>query len=62
MGFTLHHIKDFRHHQKCQTKTPEIDNTDLRKVLEEKLKEVKELEKKIQEQHPKTLDEFIYWN
>jgi hypothetical protein len=55
-------IKDFRHHQKCQTKTPEIDNTDLKKVLEEKLKEVKELEKKIQEQHPKTLNEFIYWN
>lgn len=54
-------IKDFKHHQKCGMKKSNISE-DYNEDLKCKLKEVKELERKIQEQNPRKLNEFIYWN
>jgi NADH:ubiquinone oxidoreductase subunit 5 (subunit L)/multisubunit Na+/H+ antiporter MnhA subunit len=56
-------IKDFRHHQKCNSKNNvQKNDLNLEEQLENHLKIVKRLQKQIGEKNPIEKNEFIYWN
>jgi sensor domain CHASE-containing protein len=56
-------IKDFRHHQKCNSKNNvQKNDLSLEEQLENNLKTIKRLQKEIREKNPIEKNEFIYWN